>query len=102
MSITGKSPTKRTYEMISFYLIGWATRDELEEHIKKLPDKVVNLAFDDNAKTVPNTIGWKPILLRMVRSMMFAREDTDGLEVRPTFAKVRAAGRTDWKSVLRG
>ena len=70
--------------MISFYLIGWATRDELEEHIKKLPDKVVNLAFDDNAKTVPNTIGWKPILLRMVRSMMFAREDTDGLEVRPT------------------
>ena len=84
MSITGKSPTKRSYEMISFYLIGWATRDELEEHIKKLSDMVVNLAFDDNAKTVPNTIGWKPILLRMVRSMRFAREDTDGLEVRPT------------------
>ncbi|MCY3007040.1 MAG: hypothetical protein NTV29_13840 [Planctomycetota bacterium] len=40
MSITGKSPTKRTYEMISFYLTGWATREELEEHIKKLPDKV--------------------------------------------------------------
>lgn len=40
MSITGKSPTKRTYEMISFYLIGWATLDELEEHIKKLSDKV--------------------------------------------------------------
>jgi hypothetical protein len=61
MSIKGKSPTKRTYEMISFYLAGWATRDELEEHIKKLPDQVVNLAFEDNAKTVPNTIGWKPI-----------------------------------------
>ena len=101
MSITGKSPTKRTYEMISFYLIGWATLDELEEHIKKLSDKVVNLAFDDNAKTVPNTIGWKPIPLRVVRSMMFAREDTDGLEVRPTWVKVGAAGRTDWKSVLR-
>jgi len=40
MSITGKSPTKRTYEMISFYLIGWATLDELEEHIKKLSDRV--------------------------------------------------------------
>lgn len=40
MSITGKSPTKRTYEMISFYLLGWATREELEEHIKKLSDKV--------------------------------------------------------------
>jgi len=40
MSITGKSPTKRTYEMISFYLIGWATLEELEEHIKKLSDKV--------------------------------------------------------------
>jgi hypothetical protein len=40
MSITGKSPTKRTYEMISFYLMGWASLDELEEHIKKLSDKV--------------------------------------------------------------
>jgi len=40
MSITGKSPTKRTYEMISFYLLGWASLDELEEHIKKLSDKV--------------------------------------------------------------
>jgi hypothetical protein len=35
MSITGKSPTKRTYEMISFYLMGWASIDELEEHITK-------------------------------------------------------------------
>jgi IS4 transposase len=40
MSITGKSPTKRTYEMISFYMTGWASLDELEEHIKKLSDKV--------------------------------------------------------------
>jgi hypothetical protein len=39
MSITGKSPTKRTYEMISFYLMGWASIDELEEHIKKLSER---------------------------------------------------------------
>ena len=68
------------------------------------------------AGIVPNSIGWKPVLLRMVRSIMFAREDTDGLEVRPTGVKVGgadglevrltgvkvgAAGPTDWKSVLR-
>lgn len=40
MSITGKSPSKRTYEMICFYLIGWASLEELEEHIKKLPDRL--------------------------------------------------------------
>ena len=39
MTITGKSPSKRTYEMICFYLIGWASLEELEEHIKKLPDR---------------------------------------------------------------
>lgn len=39
MSITGKSPSKRTYEMICFYLIGWESLEELEEHIKKLPDR---------------------------------------------------------------
>jgi hypothetical protein len=36
MSLTGKKPTKRTYEMVSFYLMGWASMEELEEHIKKL------------------------------------------------------------------
>jgi hypothetical protein len=36
LSITGKRPTKRTYEMICFYLGGWASLDELEAHIKKL------------------------------------------------------------------
>jgi len=36
LSMTGKMPTKRTYEMICFYLAGWADLDELEEHIKKL------------------------------------------------------------------
>lgn len=30
---TGCKPTKRTWEMIQFYLIGWASLDELEQHI---------------------------------------------------------------------
>ena len=33
---TGRQPTKRTYEMICFYFIGWATEDELLAHIQKL------------------------------------------------------------------
>ncbi len=33
---TGRTPTKRTFEMICFYLIGWATLPELERHIQKL------------------------------------------------------------------
>ncbi len=33
---TNRKPTLRTYEMIGFYLIGWATKDELEAHILKL------------------------------------------------------------------
>lgn len=36
LSLTGRMPTKRTYEMISFYLAGWASLEELEAHIKKL------------------------------------------------------------------
>lgn len=36
LAITGKMPTKRTYEMICFYLLGWAELEELEAHIKKL------------------------------------------------------------------
>ena len=39
LAITGKMPTKRTYEMICFYLLGWASLDELETHIKKLQPK---------------------------------------------------------------
>jgi hypothetical protein len=39
LSLTGKMPTKRTYEMISFYLSGWASLEELEAHIKKLQPK---------------------------------------------------------------
>lgn len=33
---TGKKPTKRTYEMICFYFIGWADEDELSAHLEKL------------------------------------------------------------------
>jgi Transposase DDE domain len=34
---TGRKPTKRTWEMVQFYLIGWATLEELERHINSLP-----------------------------------------------------------------
>jgi hypothetical protein len=40
LSITGKTPSKRTFEMICFYLSGWASLEELEAHIKKLSDKL--------------------------------------------------------------
>lgn len=33
---TGRTPTKRTFEMICFYLSGWASLEELEAHIAKL------------------------------------------------------------------
>jgi hypothetical protein len=33
---TGKQPTKRTYEMICFYFIGWADEEELLAHLHKL------------------------------------------------------------------
>jgi IS4 transposase len=33
---TGRTPTKRTFEMICFYLVGWASLDELERHIEKI------------------------------------------------------------------
>lgn len=33
---TGRTPTKRTFEMICFYLMGWASPTELERHIQKL------------------------------------------------------------------
>lgn len=39
LAMTGKLPTKRTYEMICFYLLGLAELDELEAHIKQLPSK---------------------------------------------------------------
>ena len=33
---TGRTPTKRTFEMICFYMSGWASLEELEQHIEKL------------------------------------------------------------------
>ena len=33
---TGKQPTKRTYEMLCFYFIGWADDEELLQHLQKL------------------------------------------------------------------
>jgi hypothetical protein len=33
---TGRKPTLRTYEMICFYFIGWASEDELMRHLDKL------------------------------------------------------------------
>jgi hypothetical protein len=39
---TGRKPTKRTWEMIQFYLLGWATLVEVEAHLAKLqPHKPV-------------------------------------------------------------
>jgi IS4 transposase len=33
---TGRKPTLRTYEMICYYLMGWADEDELLAHLAKL------------------------------------------------------------------
>jgi DDE family transposase len=35
----GRTPTKRTYEMLCFYLSGWATETELIAHLERLPQK---------------------------------------------------------------
>jgi len=34
---TGGKPSLRTYEMVCFYLMGWADLDELMQHIERLP-----------------------------------------------------------------
>ena len=39
---TGRKPTLRTYEMICYYFIGWATEDELLAHIAKLQQRDAN------------------------------------------------------------
>ena len=33
---TGRKPTKRTFEMLQFYLMGWATEEEMERHLQRL------------------------------------------------------------------
>jgi len=40
MLYTGRKPTKRTFEMVCFYLSGWASADEMERHIEALPQPV--------------------------------------------------------------
>ncbi len=35
---TGRKPTKRTFEMLQFYLLGWATEQELEEHLTSMQE----------------------------------------------------------------
>jgi len=35
---TGCKPNKRLFEMLSFYFMGWATEEELVEHIKKFKE----------------------------------------------------------------
>jgi IS4 transposase len=37
---TGRKPTKRTWEMLQFYLTGWASLEELEHHLADLADVV--------------------------------------------------------------
>ena len=32
----GRAPTKRTYELLCFYLSGWATQTEVLTHVKRL------------------------------------------------------------------
>jgi hypothetical protein len=33
---TGRRPTQRTYEMVAYHMMGWASDQELQEHIEKL------------------------------------------------------------------
>jgi hypothetical protein len=36
---TGRKPTRRTWEMLQFYLMGWASAEEVERHLAKLAAK---------------------------------------------------------------
>ena len=33
---TGRKPTKRTFELLCFYFMGWATDEDLDNHISNL------------------------------------------------------------------
>ncbi|MFO0753263.1 MAG: IS4 family transposase [Thermodesulfovibrionales bacterium] len=35
---TGCKPTKRTFEMLCFYFMGWADEEEVEDHLKRLKE----------------------------------------------------------------
>lgn len=41
---TGRKPTKRTFEMMSFYFMGWADDEELARHIQSLKDTDIHAA----------------------------------------------------------
>ena len=36
---TGRKPTKRTFEMLHFYFMGWASAAELQAHFDELEKK---------------------------------------------------------------
>lgn len=38
---TGHKPTKRTFEMLAFYFMGWASKEELFDYIEKLNEQPV-------------------------------------------------------------
>jgi len=38
----GKKPTKRTFEMFCLFFMGWATDEELQEHLERLKDQKGN------------------------------------------------------------
>jgi hypothetical protein len=38
----GKKPTKRTFEMFCLFFMGWATEEELQEHLERLKDQKGN------------------------------------------------------------
>jgi hypothetical protein len=40
---TGRRPTLRTYEMICYYLMGWATVEDLQTHLAKLTPHTASL-----------------------------------------------------------
>ncbi len=46
---TGRKPNKRTWEMIQFYLMGWASLDELDAHLRQLHAKDTAQANDPAA-----------------------------------------------------
>jgi hypothetical protein len=39
---TGRKPTKRTFEMLCFYFMGWAEESDLESHIERLKENAKN------------------------------------------------------------
>jgi hypothetical protein len=36
---TGRQPTKRTFEMFCFFVMGWASAEEVQRHIEQLQEQ---------------------------------------------------------------